>query len=140
MTDRTSLPTPERIAVDAYFDKGRCSGHAQFNGRYCRDAAGPERWCIHCAGLMLLARAEALESELSRLRAEKTNLDSAIGVIHKAVRGDHKSECWTIRKWLDERGVFNDDIQGSDRLVEAACVFALSTPNYKPAPPAEDRA
>ena len=37
----------------AYFNKGRCSGHEQFNGRYCRDVAGPDRWCIHCCGFML---------------------------------------------------------------------------------------
>ena len=42
-----------------YFGKGRCSGHDQFNGRYCRDAAGPEQWCIHCAGYMLLTRLRA---------------------------------------------------------------------------------
>jgi hypothetical protein len=59
----------------AYFDKGRCSGHSQFNGRYCRDVAGPEQWCIHCAGFMLLsaltdahARAQALEGEIETLR------------------------------------------------------------------------
>lgn len=43
----------------AYFGEGRCSGHAQFNGRYCRDVAGPERWCIHCAGYMLVAAIKA---------------------------------------------------------------------------------
>jgi len=37
-----------------YFNDGRCSGHHQFNGRYCRDAATSRRWCIHCAGFMLL--------------------------------------------------------------------------------------
>lgn len=55
MTD----PLRARLAAENYFNAGRCSGHAQFNGRYCRDAAGPEQWCIHCAGFMLLAALDA---------------------------------------------------------------------------------
>jgi len=47
-------PTQEpRQPFDHYFNAGRCSGHDQFNGRYCRDAAEPRRWCIHCAGFWL---------------------------------------------------------------------------------------
>jgi hypothetical protein len=57
---------------------------------------------------------------------QRDELLAALRVIHATVRGDEKSECWTIRKWLDERGVFNDDIQGQRRLVEAACVFAIA--------------
>ncbi len=56
------LPEVIRRVAAHYFDKGRCSGHDQFNGRYCRDAAGPERWCIHCAGFMLLSAALASSS------------------------------------------------------------------------------
>jgi hypothetical protein len=53
-----------------YFDKGRCSGHDKFNGKYCRDAAGPERWCIHCAGFMLLTAFEAALSSSARSSQE----------------------------------------------------------------------
>lgn len=56
MSDKTL--TPEENALEgarAYFGPGRCSGHAQFNGRHCRVSAGPEQWCIHCAGNMLVA-------------------------------------------------------------------------------------
>lgn len=48
------------LAARSYFNEGRCSGHDQFNGRCCREAAGPERWCIHCAGFMLLQALAAL--------------------------------------------------------------------------------
>lgn len=57
-----------------YFDKGRCSGHAQFDGRYCRDAAGPEQWCIHCAGFLLLTLLDTGTRELEELRAENQRL------------------------------------------------------------------
>jgi hypothetical protein len=55
-------------AARTYFDKGRCSGHDQFNGRYCRDAAGWEQWCIHCTGFKLL---EALSGSGPSLPAKK---------------------------------------------------------------------
>jgi hypothetical protein len=60
-----AVGTPERIAASAYFDKGRCSGHHQFNGRYCRDVAPPEQWCIHCAGFKLLDQVAALSASLA---------------------------------------------------------------------------
>jgi hypothetical protein len=50
---------------------------------------------------------------------------SALKVIYTSTRGDEKGEQWTIRKWLNKRGVFNDDIAGSKRLVEAVCVCVL---------------
>jgi len=63
-----------------FFGSGRCSGHDQFNGRYCRDVAGPERWCIHCAGLWLLDQVASVSAalaskdrEIERLRAALTN-------------------------------------------------------------------
>lgn len=49
----------------------------------------------------------------------------ALRAILTAVRGDEKSECWTLRKWLDDHDVFNDDIQGRIRLIELACKLAL---------------
>lgn len=59
-----------------------------------------------------LIRAEAAESRLSALQ-------TALAAIKTAVRGDEKSECWTIRKWLDEHDVFNDDLSSVERLVDA---------------------
>jgi hypothetical protein len=73
---------------------------------------------------------EAAEATIASLR-------SALEVIHKTTRGDEKNECWTIRKWLDERGVFNDDIQGAKRLVEALCAFALAALPSSPVSPKE---
>jgi hypothetical protein len=52
-------------------------------------------------------------------------LESGLKAILKAVRGDEKGECWTIRKWLDKRDIFNDDIQGPQRLTEEACKYLL---------------
>lgn len=56
-----------------------------------------------------------------QLIASAPELLSALEAIYTAVRGDEKSECWTIRKWLDERDIFNDDIQGTERLIEMTC-------------------
>jgi hypothetical protein len=52
-------------------------------------------------------------------------LQGALKAIYTAARGDEKSECWTIRTWLDQRNVFNDDLGSAERLIEAACAFAL---------------
>jgi hypothetical protein len=60
------------------------------------------------------------------------DLREVLSVILTAVRGDEKGECWTIRKWLDDRDIFNDDLQGSDRLIEEVCKAAIqdaSTPS-----------
>lgn len=64
--------------------------------------------------------------KLEHAKAQLAALTAALRVIHTAVRGDEKSECWTIRKWLDERDVFNDDLGSVERLIEAVCVFAVS--------------
>lgn len=79
-------------------------------------------------GASLARCVEDLRMDRDALARELATVREAIGVIHTAVRGDHKSECWTIRKWLDERGVFNDDIQSAERLVEAVCVFVAPPP------------
>lgn len=72
------MSAPELVAASAYFDKGRCSGHAQFNGRYCRDAAGPDRWCIHCAGFMLISGLTTLTRERDEARAERDDMRRAV--------------------------------------------------------------
>lgn len=75
MNDQTL--TPEENALEgarAYFGPGRCSGHAQFNGRHCRVSAGPEQWCIHCAGNMLVAALTAAHERETALREENERL------------------------------------------------------------------
>lgn len=62
----------------------------------------------------------------------------ALKVILSAVRGDEKSECWTIRKFLDDRGVFNDDIGGAARLIEEVCKLVLARAEPLPAPPTQE--
>lgn len=68
------------------------------------------------------------ETALAALRERVTELESGLAVILKAVRGDEKSECWTIRGWLDLRDVFNDDMESAPRLVEAVCNALLPDP------------
>jgi len=70
-------------------------------------------------------RADKAESERDEARKARDEYLAALKAIRTAVRGDEKSECWTIRKWLDKRGVFNDDLGSVERLIEAVCVFAF---------------
>ena len=73
--------------------------------------------------------ADQLDADAERLKALEAERDLAQGalkVIYATVRGDEKSECWTIRKWLDKRGLFNDDIQASERLIAMVCKAALA--------------
>ncbi len=79
------------------------------------DAAGRHYAAVHAE---ILARAE--QAEAARATARE-----ALRVILKAARGDEHSECITIRKWLDKRGVFNDDISGAERLIAEAARHAL---------------
>ena len=65
-------------------------------------------------------------AQIQRLGREHDALRTALQVIHKCVRGDEHAEWWTIRKWLDDRGVFNDDLGSFERIVDAVCVFALA--------------
>jgi hypothetical protein len=55
-------------------------------------------------------------------------LRHALRAIHTAVRGDAKSEYWTLRRYLDKRKVFHDDLGDGDRLIEAVCKAALRIP------------
>lgn len=53
-------------------------------------------------------------------------METVIAAILAAARGDEKSECWTIRRYLDERDVFNEDIQSETRLIEEAAKYILA--------------
>ncbi len=65
------------------------------------------------------------QSRLEALARVKT-LEQGLKVIYTTARGDEKSECWTIRKWLDERNIFNDDNAGAERLIAEVCKAALA--------------
>lgn len=53
----------------------------------------------------------------------------AVAAILQAVRGDERQQSWDIRRWLDEQGLFHEDIQGPDRLVEMVCHKLLELPH-----------
>lgn len=57
--------------------------------------------------------------------ARRRDLENGLLVILAAVRGDEKSSCWPIRKWLDDRDIFNGDLGSVDRLVEEVCKALL---------------
>jgi hypothetical protein len=59
-----------------------------------------------------------------RLRLEI--YQSGLQAIYTTARGDEKGECWTLRRWLDAHGLFNDDIQSPLRLIEEACKALLA--------------
>ena len=75
----------------------------------------------------LLSTTNAAITRMHAAESRNQALLEALDVIQTAARGDEKSECRTIRKWLDDHGVFNDDIQGTKRLVSTVCAFALGT-------------
>ena len=83
---------------------------------------------IDMAARAALRRAEQAESQLTARDQTIAQLREAVEAIRTACRGDAKGEWWTLREWLNKRGVYNDDISGGKRLVEIACVFALTHP------------
>jgi len=50
---------------------------------------------------------------------------AAVEAIYTAVRDDEKGEYWTLRKYLDDHGIFNGDLARSERLIAAACRHVL---------------
>jgi len=58
--------------------------------------------------------------------AAASELLAALEAIYTSTREDAKGEQHTIRAYLDARGVFNDDISGSRRLVALAAEHVLS--------------
>jgi hypothetical protein len=97
---KSSAVREEARSFPHYFNKGRCGGGSDtWNGRYCRDAAGPERWCINCAGFVLqnerdalLAERDSLTSQLEEVKAERDRLEQQMRghslAIRKALLGD----------------------------------------------------
>lgn len=69
--------------------------------------------------------AAALRQLLSDQSATDKELREALEAIYTSARGDEKGQGWAIRKFLDDRDIFNDDIQGTKRLIEMACKHVL---------------
>lgn len=57
---------------------------------------------------------------------ETRELVDALKAIYTSTREDAKGQQHTIRAYLDARDVFNDDVQGSRRLVALAAAYALA--------------
>ena len=55
----------------------------------------------------------------------REELIEALTALYTAARGDEKGEWWTIRKWMDEHDIFNDDIESYDRLSEIVLKYLL---------------
>lgn len=66
-----------------------------------------------------------MDAATKPLHSTIEQLTEALQVILKTTRTDEKSECWTIREYLDKQNIFNDDMQGRRRLVEEVCKHAL---------------
>lgn len=112
-TDSRTAPTVRAVlkAAEHYFHDGRCSGHDQWNGRYCRDVAGWERWCIHCAGLMLLRT----HAETLRLWQEQ---DAVLQQLAALVDDEHVTDpAGVARAITDALGMAEDAVtQWRDQL------------------------
>jgi hypothetical protein len=94
-------------------------------------------------------RVDELEAENMRLNIEvgefiaaKNATDIALAALYAAARTDEHSQWWPIRKWMDDRGIFNADIEGFQRLAEIVikhlvgpdAIAALSRPSPPSAP------
>ena len=63
---------------------------------------------------------------LASCRRLQERTRDGVAAIYQAARGDKKGEAWTLRKWMDGEGLFNDDIGGTDRLIEVATSHLLA--------------
>lgn len=75
---------------------------------------------------MHIRRWQAAESSLARVEAARAALEELVQAILASVREDEKGEQWTIRAFLDKRGVYHENMSGSRRLVVEACKSVLS--------------
>lgn len=55
---------------------------------------------------------------LGDLRVYCSDLREGIAALLTAARGDEHGQWWPIRRWMDSRDIFNDDIQAYQRLSE----------------------
>jgi len=70
----------------------------------------------------VIAKLDAAPAPAARPQEER----EALKAILQATRADARGEQWTIRAYLDKRGVFNGDISSTRRLVAEVCKLALS--------------
>jgi hypothetical protein len=121
-------PIGPDVAFRNYFSEWQCSGHGQFNGRYCRDAAGPDRWCINCAGIMLRRALVAAESALDEARKARdigyTEREQQFLAVVDGLKDWQRRACQAI-----EQAITNDD--GLDGLDGEALLREVS---YWPSP------
>ena len=72
----------------------------------------------------------ALLADLAAAESERDALREALRVIHTAVRWDGKGQHNDARAWLDARGIYNGDLDGSfdngDAVLEAVARAALA--------------
>lgn len=71
------------------------------------------------------------EADVKRLTAEREALREAVRVSLKALSEEADGEYWSVRKWLDDRDIFNDDLSGH-RVVTACLAAALQAPVAPP--------
>ena len=114
-SDRISASAAGK-AASHYFHEGRCSGHSQFKGNYCRDAAPWDRWCIHCAGLVLLR-------DWKKLLTDWREQDKILQQI-AALVGDEFVTCpsdvlTAVRQALDDLRAENAALHDNNRSVKA---------------------
>lgn len=67
-------------------------------------------------------------ARLQQVEKRCSDFQTAIQALYTAVRTDEHGQWWPIRKWLDERDIFNDDIGsgGAERLVEEVCKYLIT--------------
>lgn len=87
-----------------------------------------------------MAAGEADRPATERERAEQiaAELKELVRAILQSTRDDEKSEQWTIRRFLEHRGVYDGNISGSRRLVALACQNALDWLSSLPSVRAEE--
>lgn len=78
------------------------------------------------AALRACADTQETRREADALRAALREARTALEAIYASTRGDEHGEWWTIRKWLDDRGIFNADISTGKRIAAEVCKAALA--------------
>jgi hypothetical protein len=82
--------------------------------------------------VLLRAQLQTQAEAIAGLTARNAEYHDAARVLYTAVRGDEKAEWWPIRHWLDERDIYNDDIESLERLVAIVCQRLLGPSHATP--------
>jgi hypothetical protein len=73
-------------------------------------------------------RVTQLNIEIGLAVARQNEVDAALTALYTAARGDAEGQWWPIRKWMDEQGIFNGDIESYQRLSEIVLKHLLADP------------